>query len=97
MALKIDADSCIDCGACVEPCPNDAIYPGGEKWELNGATFDAISDKYYIVPDKCTECQGFYDSPQCVTTCPVDCIAKDPGIVETVEQLLEKKKRIHPA
>ena len=25
--LVIDADDCIDCGACVDPCPVNAIYP----------------------------------------------------------------------
>lgn len=25
--LYIDADSCIDCGACVSECPVEAIYP----------------------------------------------------------------------
>ena len=24
--LYIDPDECIDCGACVDPCPGDAIY-----------------------------------------------------------------------
>lgn len=40
--LVIDPDECIDCGACVDPCPVDAIYPEEslpEKWreyaELN--------------------------------------------------------------
>jgi NAD-dependent dihydropyrimidine dehydrogenase PreA subunit len=26
----IDPDECIDCGACVDPCPVDAIYPEDE-------------------------------------------------------------------
>ena len=33
--LAIDPDECIDCGACVDPCPVDAIYPEEElpeKW-----------------------------------------------------------------
>lgn len=76
MVMKIDPDNCIDCGACVEPCPNDSIYAGGEQYELNGNKFAALSEKYYIVPEKCTECQGFHDTPQCKENCPVDCIAK---------------------
>lgn len=34
-SLAIDPDECIDCGACVDPCPVDAIYPEEdlpEKW-----------------------------------------------------------------
>ena len=30
-------------------------------------------DLYYIVTDKCTECVGFHDEPQCAAVCPVDC------------------------
>ncbi|OHB77079.1 MAG: hypothetical protein A2Z34_11280 [Planctomycetes bacterium RBG_16_59_8] len=76
MVMKIDADNCIDCGACVEPCPNDAVYAGGEEYEYKGQKSAALSDKYYIVPDKCTECEGVNDKPQCKENCPVDCIAK---------------------
>jgi len=28
--LYIDPDECIDCGACVDPCPVAAIYPEDE-------------------------------------------------------------------
>jgi len=28
--LVIDPDDCIDCGACVDPCPVNAIYPEHE-------------------------------------------------------------------
>jgi len=34
--LVIDPDDCIDCGACVDPCPVNAIYPEKnipEKWK----------------------------------------------------------------
>jgi ferredoxin len=95
MAMLIKSEECIDCGACVDSCPNKAIYPGNEKYELLGKNYDALSDKHYIVPDKCTECVGFYDSPQCVPQCPVECIIKDPNKVETKEQLLAKKKKLH--
>ncbi len=94
MAMFIDPENCIDCGACVDPCPNNAIYAGGEQWELKGEKHDALSEKYYIVPQKCTECVGHYDSPQCVDACPVDCIPKDPNNVETKEQLEEKLKKL---
>lgn len=59
-------------------------------------TFDPISeDYYYIVPDKCTECVGFHEEPQCAAVCPVDCCVPDPDHVETREQLLDKKERLH--
>ena len=57
---------------------------------------DPISDDvYFIATDKCTECIGFHDEPQCAAVCPVDCCLDDEDNVETKEQLLEKKKRLH--
>lgn len=53
-------------------------------------------DTYYVVPDKCTECQGFHESPQCASVCPVDCCIPDEAHVETTEQLLAKKLALHP-
>ena len=29
------------------------------------------SDLYFIVPEKCTECVGFHEEPQCAAVCPV--------------------------
>jgi ferredoxin len=51
------------------------------------------NDNYFVVPDKCTECQGFHESPQCA--CPVDCCVPDETYVETVEQLIAKKELLH--
>ncbi len=53
------------------------------------------NDYYYIVPDKCTECVGFHDEPQCAAVCPVDCCVDDPDYRETKEQLLAKKDSMH--
>lgn len=94
MALLI-TDECINCGACEPECPNTAIYEGGAPWTLNGQSNAAISNDYfYIVPDKCTECIGFHDEPQCMAVCPVDCIIKDPAHIETNEELLAKKEKL---
>ena len=68
----------------------------------SGADMDASSknapgadDTYYIVSDKCTECQGFHEEPQCAAVCPVDCCVPDEMYQETVDQLLDKKRRLH--
>ncbi|WP_016776583.1 YfhL family 4Fe-4S dicluster ferredoxin [Anaerophaga thermohalophila] len=82
MALKI-TDDCISCGVCVAECPNDAISEGDSIFVIN--------------PDRCTECVGFFDEPQCVNVCPVDAIVPDPEHEETKEQLMEKKKKLHGA
>ncbi len=59
--------------------------------------FPALSeDTYYIVPNKCTECQGFHEEPQCASVCPVDCCVPDEVYQETVEQLMAKKEALHP-
>lgn len=75
MALII-TDECINCDVCEPECPNDAISAGEEIYEID--------------PDKCTECVGHYDEPQCQQVCPVDCIPLDPNHVETQEQLEAK-------
>jgi ferredoxin len=53
------------------------------------------NEYYYIVPDKCTECVGFHEEPQCAAVCPVDCCVPDPERVETQEELLLRKDRLH--
>ena len=61
------------------------------------ASHAAISnDFYYIVADKCTECVGFHDEPQCVSVCPVDCCQPDPDYRESNEELEAKKASLHP-
>ncbi len=50
---------------------------------------------FYIVPDKCTECIGFHEEPQCAAVCPVDCCVPDPDYVESQETLLAKKEWLH--
>src|SRR5512136_2017847 len=96
MALLITED-CINCGACEPECPNTAIYPGGEEYELNGEKMPALSPEYYyIVSDKCTECVGFHDSEQCISVCPADCIKKDPDHEESRDALMAKAKALHP-
>ena len=50
---------------------------------------------YYIVADKCTECMGFHEEPQCAAVCPVDCCVPDPDHVEEEEILLAKKAWLH--
>ena len=90
-------EECINCGACEPECPNTAIYEGGAQWERDGAQHAALAqDVYYIVPEKCTECVGFFDQEQCAAVCPVDCCIPDPDRPETEDVLLERAKQLHP-
>ena len=60
------------------------------------AKLNPISDEfYYISPDKCTECKGFHEEPQCAAVCPVDCCVPDPDREETEEALLERQGKLH--
>jgi len=52
-------------------------------------------DYYYIVTDKCTECIGFHEEPQCAAVCPVECCVPDEDNVETEKDLLTKKAFLH--
>ena len=52
-------------------------------------------DFYFISFDKCTECKGFHDEPQCAAVCPVDCCVDDEDHVETEDELLAKKAFMH--
>lgn len=47
-------------------------------------------DIYFIVSEKCTECVGHYDEPQCAEVCPVDCCLIDPNYEESSEELQDK-------
>lgn len=96
MATMI-TEECINCGACEPECPNTAIYAGGAQYEFEGKMIDALSnDFYYIVPEKCTECVGHFDTEQCAAVCPVDCCVPDPNHVETEEVLFDLAKKLHP-
>ena len=75
MALLI-TDECINCDVCEPECPNGAITQGAEI--------------YIIDPNKCTECVGHFDTPQCIDVCPVDCILTNPAHVEDKDQLHQK-------
>ena len=94
----IITNECINCGACEPECPNTAIYQGGVEWQApDGAMHAAISnDIFYIVPEKCTECVGFYDHEACAAVCPVDCCVPDPNRPETPDVLLARARTLHP-
>lgn len=62
MALQI-VRTCVNCSACVDVCPNQAIY------------LDV--PHYRIDEDKCTECAGDHAEPQCAAICPIECAIVD--------------------
>lgn len=82
MALRI-TDECINCDVCEPVCPNLAIYPGAEIYEIH--------------PDLCTQCVGHFGEPQCQVVCPVACIEIDPAHVESTETLQQKFEALQRA
>jgi ferredoxin len=90
-------EECINCGACLPKCPNNAIYEGGAPSELNGQTRPPLAeDIYYIASDKCTECVGFFEREECAAVCPVDCCVPDPVIPEAEDALIKRARVLHP-
>jgi len=82
VALMI-TDECINCDVCEPACPNGAISMGELIYEIDA--------------DKCTECVGHFDEPQCQQLCPVACIPIDPQHQETRDQLHAKFIRLQTA
>ncbi len=81
---------------------SDGTELSGSVKLTNGKDVDADEeneavdmDVYYIVPDKCTECEGFHDEPQCAAVCPVDCCVDDEDNEESEDELLAKKALMH--
>ncbi len=57
---------------------------------------ETISNEFYfIVADKCTECKGFHDEPQCADVCPVECCVADEEYVEDESTLLARREMLH--
>jgi ferredoxin len=59
MTMKI-TEECISCGACEPECPVEAI--------------SEVDDIYVIDPELCVDCEGYFDTSQCVEVCPVECV-----------------------
>jgi ferredoxin len=100
MALLI-TDECINCGACLPECPNEAIFETRGDAETKGnhvGDGQGVGDSIYVIThDRCTECVGHFDEPQCAVVCPVDnCCISDPAYPETTDVLLDKAKKLNP-
>lgn len=63
MAYKILADKCVQCDACRDACPRNAISNSE-----SGKTYE-------IDKTKCNDCSNL-STVRCVPHCPVDAIVK---------------------
>ncbi|BDD02678.1 ferredoxin [Aureibacter tunicatorum] len=78
---------------------SDGTSLSGQVKNLNGEVIDAdvinkpLSDEsYFIVADKCTNCIGEYDEPQCAAVCATDAPTLITGLEEEDKSRLIKKK-----
>lgn len=63
-------DTCITCDACLQNCPVEAI--------VDDSANPTGKHQYYVQPEKCVECVGIFDDPQCAAICPsIGCITWD--------------------
>lgn len=51
-------ESCVNCWACLPLCPCEAIQAANPHFTIN--------------EKQCSECDGDYADPQCVSICPVE-------------------------
>ena len=56
MAMKIIMAECTSCGDCKPVCPTKSITVKGGIYKIDKGT--------------CTECEGEFDEPQCLSVCP---------------------------
>jgi ferredoxin len=80
MATYITED-CVNCGACVLECPNEAIS------ERDGT--------YFVDGELCTECVGFHKREACQAACPAECCLPDPNRREDEAALITKVLCLH--
>jgi Fe-S-cluster-containing hydrogenase component 2 len=89
MAYEI-IESCVNCWACAPLCPSQAIFEARPH--------------FLIDAKRCTECEGDYADPQCVSICPIEGVilnafgeaANPPGSLTGIapRKLSEVKARI---
>jgi len=73
----------------------DYTIETGEAISVEAEQAPGSDEFYYIVPDKCTECVGFHEEPQCAAVCPVDCCVPDPEREEAEAVLTDRQERLH--
>ena len=71
------------------------VLPKGNEVDSDIENDPISDDVFFIVPDKCTECKGFHEEPQCAAVCPVDCCVPDEDNIESEDELLAKQKFMH--
>ena len=71
------------------------VLPNGKEVDADTKNKSVDDELYFIITDKCTECVGFHEEPQCAAVCPVDCCIDDEDVRESEDELLSKKDFMH--
>lgn len=82
MARRINQERCIQCGVCLEECPNQGIYEVDGEIRINASL--------------CTECFGFYKTPHCADICPVEAVETDTEQPVEEDVLIGRSVELHP-
>lgn len=76
MAYMITAE-CVNCGACEQECPVQAIHPE--------------ADQYVINPTICVDCEGYFETARCKWACPVNaCVPERPDYLVKAATMVNK-------
>ena len=75
-------EECINCGACMIECPQNAVSEPIKNligYNLISKTVSSIH--YFIVSQLCDKCISF-SSPKCIEVCPMDAIQSNDFKIE---------------
>lgn len=82
MPKRINQERCIQCGVCIEECPNAGIA------EVEG--------EVRIETGLCTDCFGFYKTSRCAELCPVEAVETDSEQAEDEDIMVGRSADLHP-
>ena len=94
----------ISCDACLSACPKQALFEKHSDAKAGGYQVrqgqGSDGTVYVISGDRCTECVGHCEEPQCASVCPIGIAvprcASDPVYPASKETLLSRARRLHP-
>jgi ferredoxin len=97
----IITDDCINCGACEIECPAGAVVPKLKKAAGNPIYINnkmlcesyASYEHFYINPDKCCDCTGYYSQPRCNSVCPVSCCVCEQDFCDAPGAIIKIRTR----
>jgi len=96
-SILFNATKCIGCRHCVQACKDWNDHDRTSLYSLSSTNWITMEPPVIegLSPlwarNSCMHCEF----AACAAVCPVDCCVPDEMYQETVEELLEKKERMH--